>query len=310
MGTDENKIRYTVIYHANCMDGFGSAWAAHKFLPESAVEYIACKYGEVPVVDLAGKELFILDFSFSRDILTQYALAAKSVVVLDHHKTAAADLELWEAKPKNVYIEFDMGRSGAAISWDYFSANYDAENAGSDPQPRPVLINYIQDRDLWQFKLHWSKEVNARIAIEPFTFENYNFLHTQLEYSDTRVNITREGTVLMKQHQKICEEIIKDAQEFKIFARTPLNTYTGLACNCTPQFSSEVGNLLAQKSKTFGATYHTDNTGAIKWSLRSNGNYDVSAIAKQYGGGGHRNAAGFVTSFRTLLNVAEQFILT
>jgi nanoRNase/pAp phosphatase (c-di-AMP/oligoRNAs hydrolase) len=35
--------------------------------------------------------------------------------------------------------------------------------------------------------------------------------------------------------------------------------------------------------------------------LRSNGDYDVSAIAKAFGGGGHKNAAGFEVQVETLL---------
>lgn len=51
--------------------------------------------------------------------------------------------------------------------------------------------------------------------------------------------------------------------------------------------------MLAQKSGTYGATYYSTKDGSLKWSLRSTGNYDVSAIAKDFGGGGHKNAAGF-----------------
>ena len=42
--------------------------------------------------------------------------------------------------------------------------------------------------------------------------------------------------------------------------------------------------------------------GQAHCSLRSNGDYDVSAIAKAFGGGGHRNAAGFSTDINTLLS--------
>ena len=70
--------------------------------------------------------------------------------------------------------------------------------------------------------------------------------------------------------------------------------------NCTPNFSSEAGNTLAKKSETFGMTWVLSSDGSINVSIRSIGDYDVSAIARNYGGGGHLNAAGFKVSFEQL----------
>jgi nanoRNase/pAp phosphatase (c-di-AMP/oligoRNAs hydrolase) len=70
------------------------------------------------------------------------------------------------------------------------------------------------------------------------------------------------------------------------------NDQSGLALNADAAFSSELGHYLAEKSKTFGAVYQVEGT-KIKFSLRSCGDYDVSALAKIFGGGGHKNAAGF-----------------
>lgn len=52
---------------------------------------------------------------------------------------------------------------------------------------------------------------------------------------------------------------------------------------------------MAKKSETFGMTWCVGENGQVFVSLRSIGDYD--AIAKAYGGGGHRNAAGFKTSW-------------
>ena len=264
-----------VIYHANCVDGFASAWAAHKFLRSSTI-YLPCAYGDIPIIPKAIDKrsiIYIVDFSFSRQVIKVFADLANQVVILDHHKTAQEVLESWETKPDNVTIVFDVERSGAGITWDYF---HDTRNQ------RPEFIDYIEDRDLWRFFLPSSKEVNAYISFMPKTFEAYDdFLYTDIE------DMVEIGAILLRQHQKICEEIILDAREVTI------NGKIGLACNCTPQFSSEVGNLLAQKSGTYGATYHSTRDGSVKWSLRSEKDYDVSAIAKQFGGGGHKNAAGF-----------------
>ena len=73
-----------------------------------------------------------------------------------------------------------------------------------------------------------------------------------------------------------------------------LDGITGAACNATPKYASELGNQLAVQSGTFGLVYcYEGHRQAWDCSLRSVGDFDVSRIAKLYGGGGHRNAAGF-----------------
>lgn len=53
---------------------------------------------------------------------------------------------------------------------------------------------------------------------------------------------------------------------------------------------------------TFGLCWTLNQTKPVaNCSLRSNGDYDVSAIAKAFGGGGHKNAAGFEVPIATLL---------
>ena len=76
----------------------------------------------------------------------------------------------------------------------------------------------------------------------------------------------------------------------------------GLAANCPPNLSSDVGHELATQSGTFGLCWTFGKSGTMaKCQLRSNGEYDVSVIAKSFGGGGHRNAAGFEVDIQTLL---------
>ena len=59
------------------------------------------------------------------------------------------------------------------------------------------------------------------------------------------------------------------------------------------EYIGEAGHRLAQESGTFGLVWHRSASGRVYVNLRSNGEYDVSEIAKAFGGGGHRNAAGY-----------------
>lgn len=119
-----------VLYHAKCPDGFTSAWAAYKKFGDAA-EYVAVFHGDEPP-DVKGKEVYVLDFAYPLATTLRMIEEAKSFVLLDHHKTAKAALE---GTPG---CTFDMDRSGAGMSWDYFHT-----------EPRPLLVDCVEDRDLW-----------------------------------------------------------------------------------------------------------------------------------------------------------------
>jgi uncharacterized protein len=271
-----------VIYHAHCADGFGAAWAFMKtagMLYFDHTDYVAMSYGEqipAPPAPLKDTILFIVDFSFPRAQLLEYAQWYAEVYVLDHHKTAIEALEGWEDKPDNIYLELDTTRSGAMITWQYFGAT----------RPAPDLILYIQDRDLWKWELYKSEAINEVIGFSQKTFDAYDSLEYKLR--TTSGFLIQVGETLLEQNKRHVASIISATCR-------PINIAgnLGLSANCPGQFASAAGNELAVKSGTYGACWYQDKDGNVKFSLRSNGDYDVSAIAKQFGGGGHKNAAGF-----------------
>jgi oligoribonuclease NrnB/cAMP/cGMP phosphodiesterase (DHH superfamily) len=101
------------IYHGNCADGFGAAWVVRKAMGE--IDFHPGKYQEPPP-DVTGKDVVMVDFSYKRPVLLEMAEKANSILILDHHKTAAEDLlDL----PANVTAKFDMGHSGAMLTWEH-----------------------------------------------------------------------------------------------------------------------------------------------------------------------------------------------
>ena len=171
-----------VIYHANCTDGFGAAFAAWLKLGDEA-EYLPMEYGRISTpadfdmkVSLAakGNDVYILDFSFPREVMDALFKYAKRVVWLDHHKTA---FEMWcggipaigyynspTTTPENHYILLDNYKSGALIAWEYFHPGTEV----------PMLIQHIDDYDRWQFKLIGTKELHAAFAsYKPWTFDKW-----------------------------------------------------------------------------------------------------------------------------------------
>lgn len=124
-----------VLYHANCYDGFGAAFAAWKKFGDQA-EYIPVSYGQDAPFILESEGIFIIDFSYPINTLNNLSQIAP-VVVLDHHKTAEEALSPHVGKD-NPKIIFDMNKSGALLAWEYFHPE----------TPVPLLIKHISDRDL------------------------------------------------------------------------------------------------------------------------------------------------------------------
>lgn len=274
------------VYHANCADGFGAAWVVRKAIPEA--EFHAGRYGD-SIPDVAGRTVVLVDFSYSREDLLQIAEIAKGVLIIDHHKTAAealagfphvADCRTWaqvaKAGSRSVFTCFDMERSGAGLTWDFFFPG----------KPRPALINHIEDRDLWRFQLEGTREVQANLFSYPYDFEVWDKL------AETPAEALRaDGIAIERKHHKDIAELLRSVQR-----RMTIGGHNVPAANLPYIYSSDAGHVMAEGAP-FAACYWDTPKGRT-FSLRSSdAGLDVSAIAKQYGGGGHRNAAGFSVGF-------------
>lgn len=312
-----------VIYHASCADGFGAAFAAWLKFGGDA-EYAPMQYGKETDqfftledgtfdsdFNILNREIFILDFSFPRWVMDGLFSVAKRVVWLDHHKTA---FEMWcedgerslcEQSNGRDEVILDNNKSGAMLAWEYFHPGTEV----------PMLIKHIDDYDRWQFKLKGTKEINKALwSFTPWTFPLWQEIIDDDQYG----SMWSQGSAILRAHDQNVQSVVKNAtrkceipfdEEGALDCVEPRLEWNnggywmvhGLAANCPPHLHSDVGHELATQSGTFGLLWCIDKDNQCKCSLRSNGDYDVSAIAKAFGGGGHRNAAGFTTDIQTLL---------
>jgi len=302
-----------VIYHGGeCTDGFGAAFAAWLKLGDEA-EYLSMEHGKVKTptdfdmkVSLAAKDndVYILDFSFPREVMDALFKHAKRVVWLDHHKTA---FEMWCGKAPDLFftlhkehdesktVVLDDCKSGAMLAWEYFHPGTKV----------PMLIRHIDDYDRWQFKMRGTKEIARAIrSYQPWSFDQWEGLLLDEHYG----SMCTEGGAILRAHNQNVQAALKQARQCairwfdgEVDGHHAVNVFSGLACNAPSFLASDLGHELANKSGTFGLVWSMAGDGQVHCSLRSNGEYDVSAIAKAFGGGGHRNAAGFSTDIDTLL---------
>ena len=281
---DKNDPNPLVLYHGhNCPDGFAAALAAWLFFDGKA-EFLGLDHGDVKSVDdlpaLNGRAVYILDFSFSSEILRSIQERAAKLVLLDHHKSAADRLAGFVCH--SGVVHFDMHKSGAHLAWEFFLPE----------QALPDLVRFVEDRDIWVWQYPQSAGFLAALDMEPFEFARWreiiSFDAAQLS------NYIERGCAMDEKFSKLAADIAEDAQALNF------NGVQGLMVNAPGVFHSVVGDMLSKKSGTFALMWNIDKTGIIKAGLRSQGNFNCIGLAESMGGGGHAQACGFKLSAERL----------
>lgn len=260
-----------VIYHGECADGFTGAWVANKKFKGSLTLHSAMHGSRAP--EVSGREVILIDFAYPRPVMLELKEKAATLTVLDHHKTAAADL----ADIEGIEKIFDMSRSGSHIAWDYFFPH----------EEPPELLRYIEDQDLGRFLLPFSREVNEAV----FSYSLNLAVWERLMRTDIS-QLMHEGVIL---HRKLMQDLSRLTPA--LTRRMLIGGYQVPAINLPFTLAPHAVEALAH-GEPFAAGYW-DTPSCRQFSLRSSDKgLDVADIARQYGGGGHARAAGFRVSLK------------
>jgi|TARA_R110001583_G_scaffold107878_1_gene256576 nanoRNase/pAp phosphatase (c-di-AMP/oligoRNAs hydrolase) len=263
-----------VIYHADCTDGFGSAYAAWKLLGNRA-EFHACKHGTKPP-NVKDKTVAILDFSFSNKVTKKMIKDAKALIVIDHHKSAVVELH---DIPNTI---FDMNKSGATLAWEFFHPGKEA----------PKFIQYITDRDLWKWELPYSKEFSAAFDMVPYEFEEFEKFEDDSVFDDS----VKRGSYILAYSKTVIKKVCDKAVSKK------MNGHHVMVVNSS-HWMSEIGAKLAPDCDFALIWFYDHDDSMIKVSMRAfHDHVDVSEIAKKFKGGGHKKAAGFSLQGKVIID--------
>lgn len=256
-----------VIYHADCSDGFGAAWAAWKLLGNRA-EYHPAFHGKPPP-DVKGKNVIVLDFAYDKKTTKQLIKDSETFVMRDHHKSAMIMLE-GVAKPD----WFQLDHSGCILSWEFFHPG----------QPAPRFLKFIENRDMgWKPYMEYSSEFSMAFDMTPFVFEAYD----RMQNASAVDKVIERGAHILPYAELVIEKSCKRA------VRKRLRGYDVLVTN-SAHWISEIGTRLASECDFALVWFWNHSVGHAKVSLRSqHPDIDCGTIAKRFGGGGHAEIAGF-----------------
>jgi uncharacterized protein len=261
------KKKIAVIYHGDCPDGFGGAWAAWRKFGAKA-EYIPARDRVNPPKGLAGREVYFIDWVYPLAIMLDLKRKTKKIIAIDHHESSR------DATCSMDDFSYSSKHSGAVLSWEYFHT-----------APVPKLLKYVEDYDLWRFRLKETETVNAYITSLGFSFKEWSRMADDFENESSRKNYLAAGSAILKYRDKMVEEIAAKAELVEFFGHKVLAVNSSV-------FSDQLGHLLAKRKPPFGIIWRA-RPGQIRVSLRSIGNFDILRYAQKFGGGGHRESAGF-----------------
>jgi len=266
----ENKDskNVVVLFHAECPDGFGAAWAAWKKFGDEALYIPVHHNSEIPK-GVEGKDVYTVDFSYKEDVTKSLLNQVKSLTIIDHH---ISNKDIVKLAHDHV---FDVNHSGAVLSWQYFHPD----------KPVPLLLKYVEDIDIWKLELPYIKEIGEFLELVEFDFNLWSKVASEFENKETFHKYLDQGVILYKKLEKSVHKSVNNARKIE---------FEGYECYLvnTASYVSATLHALVGEMPPIAIAWSQRGDRMI-FSLRSDGTVDVSELAKKYGGGGHKNAAGF-----------------
>lgn len=282
-----------VIYHSNCLDGLMAAALCFDVLGNDAV-YAQMQYTKLDEDYLNNfnkiiqknnivpeeTELLLVDFSIPFSVAGQLNFA--SFTILDHHASA---IKRWDgiALPCNFDVVFNTKLSGCGLVCEYFKGRIAPELVN--------ISNFVQDRDLWLFKLKDTVAITAQLSIKitlaPEEFWSY-LLQNGIDA------LRSNGNIIVEYRNYLIESLARHLD--KRYSAN-LDVQFGIVSNVPSVFMSEYCHQMldAHPELAFIAVVFMSPKGdevptIVSFRSREKG-YVVNGLAEAFGGGGHPGAA-------------------
>lgn len=310
MADNINTSELLVIHHSPCSDGSTAAAVMSLLVSDhTSIGLLGTTYGKYTLTEENGSivfesynkryritghtELMILDFSFKKEEIMLVSKYCKSLTILDHHSTAQQDLA--GEFPENVSITFDMNRSGAMLAWDYVFPGL----------PYSRMVELVGMRDLWKHKgtpdQQDAEALQLSITSSKHKF-NAKHLNKYVTGGPKFDEFLEEGRALLRFFDSQIKEAMSNANVVYLEPDELGRSKSVAVVNSSGVLASELGNRLCEAGNDFSAVWNLDSTGDVRCSMRSIGDNDCIRIARHFGGGGHKNAAGFRASLYEFLD--------
>ena len=282
------------------------------------IDFIGYNYGQ-PIPDLSEYDKVIMvDVSFpfeelkGKSVSIMFQLFQKlnaNFIWIDHHISAIKDnigLEYINDKGEDTSTLFnglrDTRYAACELTWQYFFPN--------EPMPEIVRLlgryYYFGHKGTDEEQKVLEFQYGARSVISNYE-EAYKYLTDSLHPTSAVIeDLLYNGSSIYKYLCTEAKQVYKNGFEVDFFEPQTTISDNGSCDSILHKFiciNKELFNPI-----NFGIDYHADGYDGVasfhydgsaklwRYSLyNDNGKVDCSAIAKQFGGGGHKGAAGFTS---------------
>ena len=308
-------MKTVCVYHSKDLDGWMSAgivkhwWELNTKMQEGGIrsdtiDFIGYNYGQ-PIPDLSEYDKVIMcDISFPKEVMSNLMLFHKNNFIwIDHHVSAIRDNNDVDLKSNGIR---DTNYAACELTWKYFMSNpVDKFGEVEDQNPMPEIV-----RLLGRYDCFGHKGTPEELKVLEFQYgarqciSNYEEAYTELLYSlqnypiKSEIPIHENGKAIYRYLCTDAKQSYKNGFEIRLFTYTEedhMNPHKFICINKERFNPINFGIDYHQDGYDGAACFHRTKDGRWAFSLyNDNGKVDCSQIAKQFGGGGHKGAAGFI----------------
>lgn len=287
-----------VFYHKACTDGAAAAYAAWTKFGPTAV-YIPIIFNESVTdrfqrefVESEGLNVHFLDVTPDPKDIGVLVSAGHKVTVIDHHKTWHDFIEKCDiGAATSMMSRHGSEHSGSMLAWDVFQ----------NTPTYPDVVLYTNDYDLHTFRFgHKTRAYQAVFELVDLDDIDAIVRFAARSFDD----VYEEGCIVLATKEQYIKQIIGNVFHVVFEGESALFV-------AAPRiFRNEVAGELLKHVGNDGFVVVCDHQGANQYgiSLRANrgSDWDLTELAKPYGGGGHETAAGFVTDSLWMFGIGEK----
>lgn len=275
-------------YHSIDNDGYMSGAIVKKAIPDAIL--IPYDYEKFDISRWAlGDNMYFVDCVPQPylEVKKLYDIIGKGLYIIDHHKTAIESPILQQIKeeiPDNIVLSNE--HAACRLCWEFFYPKVKV----------PTAVKYLSQYDAWQLdgEYDWDNIVlpfQMGIRLQETDPTKSNVMTDFLDlYSQSNVASTIQDGRIVLQYQTLehKKNMANNAFEYR------WKSFTFLCINSTHSNSQLFDSMYDPEKHDFMCRFCLNKNQEVSVSIyTTRPDKDASEIAKRFGGGGHRKAAGF-----------------
>lgn len=299
-----------IVYHQvkpgiDCPDGICAAWIAAKYCKLNGIDYdvVGDSYKKNEEYqnhkfpfDPELNDIILCDFSYPWNVMMWLSAKSKTLTVLDHHESQMGDISRVQDR---IFGGYSADDCGATFAWRYFFPNLEAPWFLEHVWKRDTGSEGYYDGDCPQSEsitTAMSARRKGLIGIDAFP------VFDALDRDATHEELIGEGRELLKERDLLVKsELDSYKGEYLELSVDDISYCVPCLTIKNPEADkhySIIGSKLSRlfEKSPFVAIVTSSEPNKVSLRAHSKSDANCGAIARAFGGGGHKNAAGFTRS--------------